>query len=58
MGKTKFTATVFLEQLFDYDPDLFSSDSDGEEGVDVYAYRRPILSTSTLRGDFGEHFFR
>ena len=58
MGKTKFAAKVVLEQLFDYDSVFFSSDSDGEEGEDVYAYCRPTLSTSTLRGDFGEHVIR
>ena len=43
MVKSKFTASNILEQLFDDDPD---SDSDGEEGEDVYAYWGPKLSTS------------
>ena len=34
-------------QLFD--SDFSGSDSNGEEGEDVYAYRGPTLSASTLR---------
>ena len=61
LEKSKFTASDVLEQQFDDDSDFSGSDSDGEEGEDVYM--------STLigpnfehfyfeRGDFGEHFFR
>ena len=48
MEKTKFTARDDLEQLFDDDSNFSGSDSKGDN-VDVYAYRGPTVSTSTLR---------
>ena len=49
LEKSKFTASDILKQLFDDDSEFSGSDSDGEEGEDVYAYRGPTLSASTLR---------
>ena len=42
MEKSRFTTSDVLEQLFDDDSDFSGSDSEGEEGEDVYAYRGPI----------------
>ena len=46
MEKSKFTASDVLEQLFDEDSNLSGSDSDGEEGEDVYTHWGPTLSES------------
>ena len=43
--------TQTFEQLFDDDFDFSGSDSDGEKGEDVYAYRGPTLSASTWRDE-------
>ena len=48
MEKSKFTASDISEQPLDDDSDFSGSDSDGE-GEDVYTYRGPTLSSSTLR---------
>ena len=62
MEKIKLTARDVLEQLFDDDSDFFGSDSEGEEGEgeDVYAYRGPTVSASTLREEenLNNTFFR
>ena len=49
MEKTRFTTSDVLEQLFDDDSDFSGSDSEGEGGEDVYAYRGPPVSASILR---------
>ena len=49
MEKNRFTTSDVLEQLLDDDSDFSGSDSEGEGGEDVYAYRGPPVSASILR---------
>ena len=51
MEKATLTARDVLEQLFDDNSDFTGSDSGGEEGEEVYAYRGPSFSASTLEQD-------
>ena len=47
MERSEYIAGDVLEQLFDDVSDFSGSDSDKEEGEDVYADHGPTLSTST-----------
>ena len=48
MENSKFTASDILEQPFDNDSNFSGSDSDGEQGEDVYILET-TLSASALR---------
>ena len=49
LRKNKVIVSDVLDQFFDDDSDFSGPDSDREVGEEVYIYRGPALSTSTLK---------